>query len=81
MGFGAAMKLDTVLTNTAKVVAVELMCATQGVEQRDLAPAPGTTRVHDMVRSMCPPLERDRPPGPDIERLSSLVESGRLSDV
>jgi histidine ammonia-lyase len=81
MGFGAATKLQTVLANTSKVIAVELMCAAQGVEQRDLAPAPGTAAVHGLVRSVCPPLERDRPPGPDIERISELVESGRLSDV
>ncbi len=81
MGWGAARKLDTVLTNTARVVAVELMCAAQGVEQRPLPPAPMTAKVHDAVRSVCPPLVEDRPPGPDIERIAVLIESGAFSDL
>ena len=81
MGWGAARKLDTVLTNTAKVIAVELMCAAQGVEQRPLATAPGTAAVHAAVREVCRPLVQDRPPGPDIERIAALVESGALSDI
>lgn len=81
MGWGAARKLDTVLTNTARVIAVELMCAAQGVEQRPLPPAPMTAKVHDAVRSVCPPLVEDRPPGPDIERIAVLIESGAFSDL
>jgi histidine ammonia-lyase len=76
MGFGAARKLGQVLTNTARVIAVELMCAAQGVEQRALSPAPGAGRVRDVVRSVCPPLTSDRPPGPDIERVAELIEAG-----
>ncbi|MGI9529660.1 MAG: aromatic amino acid lyase, partial [Acidimicrobiia bacterium] len=79
MGFGAARKLDQVLTNTARVVAVELMCAAQGVEQRDNQPAPGTAAVRDTVRSVCEPLTQDRPPGPDIENIAQLIEDGAFS--
>ena len=79
MGFGAARKADQVLTNTARVIAVELMCAAQGVEQRDLAPAPGTGAVRDAVRSVCAPLTTDRPPGPDIERIADLIEEGAFA--
>lgn len=76
MGWGAARKLDTVLTNTARVIAVELMCASQGMEQRLMDPAPGTAIVQDTVRSVCPPLVEDRPPGPDIAKIAALIESG-----
>jgi histidine ammonia-lyase len=79
MGWGAARKLDIVLTNTARVIAVELMCAAQGVEQRPMDPAPGTMRVHDAVRSVCPPLVEDRPPGPDIMSIAALIETGVFS--
>jgi histidine ammonia-lyase len=79
MGFGAARKLDQVLTNTARVVAVELMCAAQGVEQRQNQPAPGTAAVRDTVRSVCEPLTQDRPPGPDIENIAQLIEDGAFS--
>ncbi len=81
MGWGAARKLGVVLTNTARVVAVELMCASQGVEQRDLDPAPGTGRVKDVVRSVCRPLVEDRPPGVDIESIAALITVGAFSDI
>ncbi len=81
MGWGAARKLGTVLTNTARVIAVELMCAAQGVEQRERAPALGTSRIKAIVRSVCPPLIDDRPPGPDIEAIASLIDSGAFNDV
>jgi histidine ammonia-lyase len=79
MGWGAARKLDQIITNTERVVAVELMCAAQGVEQRPFNPAPGTMQVLDAVRSVCPPLVADRPPGPDIERIAALIGEGAFS--
>jgi histidine ammonia-lyase len=80
MGWGAARKLTDVLTNTEHVLAVELVCAAQGCQQRrPLQPAPGSGWVLDEVRRVVPPLEGDRPPGPDIEAAAALIESGRLS--
>lgn len=79
MGWGAARKLETILTNTARVIAVELMCAAQGVEQRPMKPAPGSAVIRDTVRSVCPPLVDDSPPGPDIMRIAALIESGAFS--
>jgi len=83
MGWGAATKLATVLTNAARVVAVELMCASQGAEQRQgltgLELGSGTKRVKQTVRSVCPPLVNDRPPGVDIAAIASLVEAGAFS--
>ena len=81
MGWGAARKLDVILTNTAKVIAVELMCAAQGVEQRPAEPAAGTSLVRDVVRGVCPPLTVDRPPGPDITKIAHLIESGAFTDI
>lgn len=81
MGWGAAKKLDTVLTNTGRVIAVELMCAAQGIEQRDPAPATGTAAVKAVVRSVCPPLVQDRAPGPDIEAIASLISAGAFSEI
>lgn len=79
MGWGAARKLTTVIDNTDLVLAVELMCAAQGVEQRSPAPAPGTASILATVRSVCPPLVADRPPGPDIEAIADLVAAGGFS--
>jgi histidine ammonia-lyase len=81
MGWGAARKLDMILTNTARVIAVELMCGAQGVEQRPLRPAPGTAAVRDTVRTVCRSLVEDRPPGPDIMAIAELINAGAFSDI
>jgi len=79
MGWGAARKLTTVIDNTDLVLAVELMCAAQGVEQRSPAPAPGTASILATVRTVCAPLVADRPPGPDIEAIADLIAAGGFS--
>ncbi|MEN8234676.1 MAG: histidine ammonia-lyase [Actinomycetota bacterium] len=80
MGWGAARKLIDVLKNTANVLAVELVCAAQGCEQREpLTPAPGTAAVLAAVRTQVPPLVEDRPVGVDIESAAWLIEEGAIS--
>ena len=77
MGWGAGRKLQGVLDNTARVVAVELLCAAEGVDHRaPLKPGAGTRRVHELVRSVVDALEGDRPPGVAIEAVAALIESG-----
>ena len=79
MGWGAARKLGDVLTNTARVVAVEILCAVQGLEhRRPLRPGRGTQAAVDAVRSVVPRLEADRTPAPDIEMIATLIEDGTL---
>lgn len=80
MGWGAGRKLNDVLRNTANVIAVELVCAAQGCEQRSpLEPAPGTQAIHDAVRTVVPPLVADRPVGADIEAAARLIEDGGIA--
>jgi histidine ammonia-lyase len=85
MGWGAATKLATVLTNTARVIAIELMCAAQGAEQRaeltGLGLGQGTAEAKALVRSVCEPLREDRPPGVDIAAIAELIETGAFSAV
>ena len=85
MGWGAATKLATVLTNTSRVIAIELMCAAQGAEQRceltGLELGKGTAAAKDLVRSVCEPLRNDRPPGVDIVAIAELVETGAFSEL
>ncbi len=77
MGFGAATKLLRVLAGVGRVLAVEFMCAAQGVDQRaPLTPAPGTAGLYRAVRSVVPKLEHDRPIGGDIEKIAELVRAG-----
>ena len=80
MGWGAGRKLNDVLRNTAHVIAVELVCAAQGCEQRaPLEPAPGTQAILATVRNVVPPLVADRPVGADIEAVAQLIEDGGIA--
>jgi histidine ammonia-lyase len=80
MGFGAATKLLRLLKGVRHVIAVELMCAAQGIDQRrPLRPGTGTAAVHAAIRSIVPTLSSDRPIGPDIERIAVLIADGAFS--
>ncbi|MDP3983676.1 MAG: histidine ammonia-lyase [Acidimicrobiia bacterium] len=79
MGWGAGRKLGPVLANTARVLAVELICAAQGVDyRRPLQPAPGTGGVMALLRRHVPTLDRDRPVGAEIEVVTGLIENGDI---
>ncbi len=82
MGFGAATKLLRVLDGVEKVLAVEFMCAAQGVDQRaPLRSAPGTAALHAVIRTAVPSLEHDRPIGGDIEAIAALIAGGALQQL
>ena len=82
MGWGAGRKLVQVLDNTARVIAIELMCAVEGVGHRaPLRPGAGTAAVVAAVREILPPLEVDRPVASDIEGVAAWLESGTLERV
>ncbi|MFO7549672.1 MAG: histidine ammonia-lyase [Acidimicrobiia bacterium] len=82
MGWGAARKLWTALDNTALVLAVEVLCAVQGIQHRSpLRPGPVTGALVDAVRRVVPPLAADRPIGQEIEMVARLIEAGGLDDA
>jgi histidine ammonia-lyase len=79
MGWGAGRKLWTVLDNTSRVLAVELLCATQGAEARlPLKPAPGSAAILASIRGRVPPLTEDRVLADEIELVAQMIERGEL---
>jgi histidine ammonia-lyase len=80
MAMGAAWKLRRVVRNVRHVLAIELMCAAQGVDYRaPLKPGRGVAHAHSIVRSMVDPLVTDRVLSPDIANLSSAIERGQFA--
>lgn len=76
----AASKARRALDLAATVVAIEFLCAAQGIEyQRPLRTGQRLEELHAKIRRVVPPLEADRPPSPDIEAIRLLVLSGELS--
>jgi histidine ammonia-lyase len=80
MGWGAGRKLEDVVANTRRVIAIELLCGVQGVEyRRPLAPGPGVAAVVDLIRSHVPPLDEDRSLTEEIEMVTGLVADGSVA--
>lgn len=79
MAMGAALKLRRVLHNVRHVLAVEFMCAAQGLEfRRPLRSGAGVERAYAAVRARVPALTVDRVLGPDIESLALGVAAGEF---
>ncbi|HKG94834.1 MAG TPA: histidine ammonia-lyase [Gemmatimonadaceae bacterium] len=80
MAMGAAWKLRRVVRNVQHVLAIELMCAAQGLDFRaPLRPGRGVARAHAEVRALVPPLVADRVLSGDIQRLADAVAAGRFA--
>jgi histidine ammonia-lyase len=80
MGWGAGRKLSQVLDNTSLVIAIELICAAQGLEYR-LPRRPGAIArgILEGIRDLVPPLTGDRSVGREIEDIARFIEDGRLA--
>jgi histidine ammonia-lyase len=82
MGWGAARKLWEVLMNTRRVLAIELLCAAQGLEHRKpLLPSPRVQAVVERIRRTVPPLEDDRSISNEIEEVAIMVATGELLEA
>jgi histidine ammonia-lyase len=80
MSMGAALKAARAAELAAHVVAVELLAATQAIDLlAPLTTSPPLARVHRAVRAIVPPLERDRPPAPDMDAIAALVRDDALA--
>jgi histidine ammonia-lyase len=77
MSMGAAWKARRVVNNVRNVLAIELMCAAQGLDYRaPLKPGRRLISAHASVRAICPRLERDRVLSPDIAAISDAIGTG-----
>ena len=80
MAMGAAWKLRRIVQNVRHVLAIELMCAAQGLDYRaPLRAGRGAERGHRIVREIVTPLEQDRVLSPDIIALAEAIDRGRFS--
>lgn len=77
MGTTSARQARQIAHNASKVIAIELICASQAIYmdgcEQDLAPK--TRAFLDIIRSYCPPLEGDQPIGEEIEALAKYLLS------
>ena len=84
MGPIAVRHAHNILEHTETIVAIELLCAAQGIDFRkrvlgsDIPLGRGTDAVYRLIRESVPFLDRDRVLAPWIETLRVLVSKGRI---
>jgi histidine ammonia-lyase len=74
MGVHAANKLTAVVRNTRDALAIEALCAAQGLDLIGATTAPGVQEARRVVREHVPMLESDRALAPDIVAVADLIE-------
>jgi histidine ammonia-lyase len=80
MAMTAAWKLRRVVANVRHVLAIELLCAAQGLDQREpLRAGRGARRGQALVRELVAPLVEDRVLSGDIARIADAIERGHFT--
>jgi len=82
MGMSGARRLERMLYNLRHILAIELLCACQGIDL--LAPlqtGPLAKKAYDAVRAASPKVTADRPLAPDINAVATLVNQGAIAKI
>lgn len=79
MGTIAARKARSIMENTRRVIAMEMMCACQAIDLRgNKGLGKGTAPVYEALRKLVPMLEEDRPLYDDINKCEGLIINGEI---
>jgi histidine ammonia-lyase len=82
MGMGAALKLKKVIENLRNVLAIEFLCAAQGVDfLAPLRPGRGAQKAYQLVRSVSAKVTRDRSLASEIQKVAALVDRKEFSRI
>ena len=79
MGATSAIKLAQIHDHVRTVLAIELLCAAQGIDlRRPLRTTAPLERVHATIRARVPAMMVDRPIAPDIVAVRAMIDDGSL---
>ncbi|MFX0205036.1 MAG: histidine ammonia-lyase [Candidatus Hodarchaeota archaeon] len=82
MGMNAALKVGKILDNLEHIIAIELLCAAQGLEfSAPLKTSAPLQAVIKQIRNRVPPLIKDRVLYPDILVIKKLIQQYLLVDT
>jgi histidine ammonia-lyase len=80
MGATAALHLRDVVERAEAVLAIEALCAAQGLDFREpMRPGVGVSRAHRRLREVVRHLDEDRPPAEDIARVREMLHAGEMA--
>jgi histidine ammonia-lyase len=73
----AARKAGDIAANAARVIAIELMAAAQGVDfHAPMTTSPRLAEAHRLIRAKVDHLDADRALAGDIEAVTALIRAG-----
>jgi len=79
MGMTGALKLRQIVQNLEHILAIEMLCAAQGLDYRQpLRPGKIVAEAHAKIRALVPHLDEDRVPAPDIEAIAKAIRDGLI---
>ncbi|NLA53260.1 MAG: histidine ammonia-lyase, partial [Clostridiales bacterium] len=78
MGATAARKARLIVENTLSVLALELMCACQGIDLIEEEASPVHQSIHKYVREFVDYYDRDREIRLDIDQMNKIIRSDEL---
>jgi histidine ammonia-lyase len=79
MGTIAARKALQILENVQNIIAIEFMCAAQGLDLLSpLKPSDPLQKALDVIRAVVPKLDDDRPLYSDIHEIKKLMQSNAI---
>jgi histidine ammonia-lyase len=80
MGWGAALKLRSVLDNLTNILAVELLASARALDFRaPLKPSPATAAVRELLRRDVKGPGPDRVVAPELAAAAALIRSGAVN--
>jgi histidine ammonia-lyase len=79
MGVHAAHKLAAVVRNTRDVLAIESLCAAQGLDLLGMRSSGALEAARRVIREHVPTLESDRALGPDISTMRDVIARDLLA--
>jgi histidine ammonia-lyase len=80
MGMGAARRLKPMLENLRNILAIELLCACQGIDfLAPLRTGVQAQRIYAAVRRVSSKVEQDRSLAGDIAAVADLIASGEIA--
>ncbi len=82
MATHGARRLGPMTANLARIIAIELMAATEGIDfRRPLKSSKPLEETHVLVRSKAASREQDREFSTDIEAVAAMIEQGKFQPL
>jgi histidine ammonia-lyase len=82
MAMGAVLKLKQIVSNLEKILAIEFLCAAQGLDYlRPLKAGVNAEAAYQYIRERIPHVSTDRVLSVDIEKMAGIMSEGEFSEL